>query len=467
MRTWILSVCIGIAATPLACTVTQAPPNPAPAAPPPASDADAGPDAPPVTTTDCPKPTAGPTKHNGFVGDETWTADTSPHILPYDTGIHGTLTIEPCAEVLIGAGKTLSVASNGKIVANGAPGKAIHIGATDKPFASIRASGGGTLHLSYVNVDGGGDPLGLTADLKGTFDLQGLDQTLPSQETLFVDHVTVAGSVSAGLVLRDGAGFANGSTDLTVTRSASWPVSIWARALDRLPSGNYTGNAHDEIMIPGNGSGATAVQEDTTMHDRGVPYRVGSSTTFGNLYVGRQNDGLATLTIEPGVTLRMKRGGMVQIQEFMGDTPARGAMIAVGTADKPIVFTSGEATPAPGDWLGIWYGLVPAPNNKIDHARIEYAGGASSTEGATCNLPPSGRQNDAAIRIFGPPSGQFVTNTTIVSSAVNGVDRSWAADDKPSFLPTNTFVSVPRCTETYPRDANSGCPTDPPCPTVQ
>jgi hypothetical protein len=466
MRTLILlSACIAIA--PLACTVSSTETSPAPAAPPAgAPDAGPGADAAPPVPTECPKPTAGPTKHSGRIGDETWTADTSPHILPYDTTIIGTLTIEPCAEVLIGAAKTVGV-NGGKLVANGAPGKPIHIGASDKPFATISAANGGTLRLSYVNIDGGGDPLGTTPDIKGTLNVHGLDQTLPTEETLFVDHVTVKGSASAGVVLRDGAGFANGSTDLTVRGSASWPVSIWARALDRLPAGNYTGNAHDEIMIPGNGAGAAAIQEDTTMHDRGVPYRVGDALTAGVLYVGRQADGLATLTVEPGVTVRMKKGGIVQIQQFSGDSPARGAMIAVGTKDKPIVFTSGEATPAPGDWVGIWYGLVPAPNNKVDYARIEYAGGASSSGSEACNPPPSGRQNDAAIRIFGLPSGQFVTNTTIANSGVNGIDRGWASDDKPSFLPTNTFVSVPRCTETYPRDANAPCPTNPPCPTAQ
>jgi hypothetical protein len=104
--------------------------------------------------------------------------------------------------------------------------------------------------------------------------------------------------------------------------------------------------------------------------------------------------------------------------------------------------------------------------NKIDFARIEYAGGASSSGSDACNVPPLGKQNDAAIRIFGVPAqGQFVTNTTIVFSAAHGIDRGWRNDFKPSFLPTNTFQSIARCTETYPRDTTGLCPMSPPCPT--
>lgn len=55
----------------------------------------------------------------------------------------------------------------------------------------------------------------------------------------------------------------------------------------------------------------------------------------------------ATLTIEPGVTIKALKGKHALVI-------TRGAKInAVGTADKPIVFTSSESTPAAGDWGGI------------------------------------------------------------------------------------------------------------------
>lgn len=57
--------------------------------------------------------------------------------------------------------------------------------------------------------------------------------------------------------------------------------------------------------------------------------------------------GGATLTIEPGVTIRVFKGKNALVI-------TRGSKImAEGTATEPIVLTSNEASPAPGDWGGI------------------------------------------------------------------------------------------------------------------
>lgn len=414
---------------------------------------------------DCPAPTAGPTQHQGSVGTETWTAADSPHVLASGIGITGTLTLEPCAEVLVGAGKLITVSSTGKLVAEGLVTKPIHIGASEagKPFAQIYANNGGTLRLVHVNIDGAGDPLSTPADLAGAVFAQGSDQTAPTQETVFVDTVTLTGSKGSGFVLRDGAGFAAGSRALTVTGSAHFPISIWARAVGTVPSGSYTGNGKDEIVLPA-GGGAEAIQEDITMRARGVPYRIGDSLSGSTMTIAKQGaaPGVATLTIEPGVTLRVKKGGVIHVQTSTGSSPARGALVAQGTAASPIVFTSAEATPAAGDWLGIYYGLLPSAANKLDHVRVEYAGGASSAGSSACNTPGT---NDAAVRIFGTPGGgAFVTNSTIASSAGHGIDRGYRDDVKHDFMATNTFVSVAGCKQSYNADANGSCPTTVPCP---
>ena len=93
--------------------------------------------------------------------------------------------------------------------------------------------------------------------------------------------------------------------------------------------------------------------------------------------------------------------------------------------------------------------------------RVEYAGGVNGTASGACNTPGP---NDGAIRIFGLPAGQFVTNTTILSSLGHGVDRGWRDNSKPDFLATNTFTSIAKCKQSYPKDTNGGCPTTVPCP---
>lgn len=416
---------------------------------------------------DCPTPTGGPTEHQGTItADETWTADKSPHIIPYDLQIDAKLTLEPCAEVLLGAQKSISVVGAGSLVAEGTATKPIHIGARDvtKPFSQLSAGGGGTLRLAHVTVDNGGDPQNTIVDATAMIHLQGVDQYEPTQPTLYVDHVTLAGSKSNGILMLDGAGFAPGSQELTV-KGALFPVAMWARAVGGLPTGKYTGNTNDEILLDG-GGGSHAVHEDTTMHNRGVPYRVGNSLSGDSptLTIERQapsTPGLATLTIEAGVKIRMRKFGTVVVQRFSGDTPAQGALVVKGTAADPVIFTSAEPAPAPGDWYGIWFGLVPAANNKIDYARVEFAGATSGSSGSSCNAPPT---PDAAIRIFGPPASSFIKNTTIDKSARHGIDRGWASDDKPDFIATNVFTNIVGCKQTYPRDTNGACPAVVPCP---
>ena len=122
-----------------------------------------------------------------------------------------------------------------------------------------------------------------------------------------------------------------------------------------------------------------------------------------------------------------------------------------------IVFTSDEAAPAAGDWLGLWFGDVPTATNKVDRVRVEYAGGTSSSGSGSCP-DNSELNNDAAIRIFGAPPSEFVTNTTILASATNGIDRGWRSDNALiEFLPTNTFTNVTLCQQTEACEVMGAC----------
>ena len=422
----------------------------------------------PPVPSECVAPTKGPTTHGSINADETWTADASPHILPYDTTFYKTVTLEPCAEVLIAEGHSITLRGEGKLVAEGTATKRIHIGAKDagKPFANIRTLAPATVRLAYVTIDGGGVPLATTAYLAGTLDFQG-DTLKPTQETLFVDHVTIANSVSNGIALKDNAGFAQGSNALVIKGSAQFPLSIFARSVGGIPTGSYTGNGKDQILLPTTSANET-INETTTLHERGVPYLVGHATSGGDLRVDiQQGQPGVTLTIEPGVTMRFKKGGVLRIAVASSLSPARGSLVAVGTPDKPIVFTSDEASPAAGDWLGLRFGDIPTTANKVDYVRVEYAGGTSTSGSGSCP-DNSELMNDAAIRIGGWPTSQFVTNTEIVGSLTNGIDRGWRDDrEKIEFLSTIKFTNVALCNQTYPPNAANVCPQPQdqvPCP---
>ena len=139
------------------------------------------------------------------------------------------------------------------------------------------------------------------------------------------------------------------------------------------------------------------------------------------------------------------------------------APIGGATADQKIVFTSdqGLASKA-GDWLGIGFGGAVDPRSTMQNVRVEFADGASFSGSNSCPCPGIAI-NDAAIRIFGPPSSQFITNTEILSSARFGIDRGWRADLQPDFLASNIFTAVTSCKETTPRTFNGVCPAVVPC----
>ena len=430
-------------------------------------DGNTNPDPDPPVPSECVPPTGPGVKHPGSINAaETWTAADSPHILQYDTSIYAPVTIEPCAEVLIGAGHIVTVRDGGALTAEGTATKRIHFGAQDpsKPYGQIHfAARPG--RFAYVTFDGGGAPGNTAVYNRGLLDFQG-DVDSPTQESLFVDHVTISGSLSNGIELDSNAGFVKGSNALVIKGSAAHPLSICARSVGDIPVGNYTGNTIDQILLP-----VTArneyVDETTTLHERGVPYLVGTPVSAGIMTIESATGKPAvTLTIEPGVTMKFKKDGGLRIANFSGTEPARGSLVAVGTADKKITFASNDPAAAPGAWLGLRFGDLPTTTNKLQHVRVENAGGVSSSGSGSC---PDNEEvlNDAAIRITGWPTSQFITDTEIVGSLTNGIDRGWRDDrEKVDFLSTISFTGVTLCNQTYPPNAANVCPAKEavPCP---
>lgn len=418
-----------------------------------------------VPSTCAPVTGAGTTHDKAPDADETWTAAASPHIVSTSLSIAAgrTLTVEPCAIVQFAA--TAGFVVSGKISAQGAADKPIRFerAQSSAPWTNIETRKGAELRFAYVTVEGGGNPNGGRPEQYGMFDIRG-DQDLATQPIFFADHVTVKGSQSLGVLVREGGGFVPGSQDLRISGSASFAMSIWGRAAGTIPSGTYTGNTIDEIFLPAGGV-LDAVQEDTTLAARGVPYRVGGGDTGGKMMRVQSTSSVPLLTIEPGVTMRFGKGVSLTVESSTTTGPASGALKAEGTADKPIVFTSAEASPAVGDWTGIVLGKKADPRTKISNAKISFAGGTSGISSFDCPSPANpGFSNEGAILIIGDkPDTAFVTNTTIEQSAGDGIIRGWTGD-LVDFLPTNTFTNVARCRQTYPKPSVGVCPTPAPCP---
>jgi hypothetical protein len=466
MRHWMptAALIVGLAA----CSSSETPAPAASGGPSPGPDAgtDAGADADamdggPDAAAACPAQTGAGTKHGGdaVTADTTWKAADGPHTVTFGFSVAkgATLTIEPCTEVRIQAGYGVIV--EGTLRANGTATQPITIRAEDpaKPFSYLQGRGG-LLDLAYVTLENGGssaDPNGL-----GVLEVRG-DPALPRAGLLRARNVTIKGSQQWGVALRDGATFTDDSDALAVSGAALGPVRASPRLAGAIPSGNYTGNTVDQITVVGD----EVMSEDTTWHDRGVPYRVGLPSGDGvelRIGDGHADSPHVTFTIEAGVTIAVSPTG--RIEAAKAPAGPQGAIVALGTSASPIVIRSAAASPAAGDWRGLV--LVPDPLDRLDFVRVEHAGGPSFSNSFHCDPAGGGgfsKNEDAAIAMFGEPTKAFITNSTITSSAGDGIDRAYSGAPV-DFLMTNTFEGVAGCKQSFPRDKQGACPATVPCP---
>lgn len=85
----------------------------------------------------------------------------------------------------------------------------------------------------------------------------------------------------------------------------------------------------------------------------------------------------ATLTIEPGAQIKFGQDVKLDVS-YYSDSP--GNIVAIGTKEKPIIFTAQATVKTKGDWDGLW--LYKGANaSKFAYCVFEYAGGYGSGGG--------------------------------------------------------------------------------------
>lgn len=149
----------------------------------------------------------------------------------------------------------------------------------------------------------------------------------------------------------------------------------------------------------------------------------------------------AKLTIEPRIKVEVPKGKLFEVEHCTSNGVATGALRALGTAERPIVFTSAEGQPAPGGWGGLWFGGADCLCSLATCSNISRFNGAVLITGRPESLTP------------------FITNTTFRDIAGHAIVEGWSADDDTSidFQPINTFEGVSDCVQTHPCEEQE-CP---------
>ena len=244
----------------------------------------------------------------------------------------------------------------------------------------------GIYTLIYNVADSAGNPA-----LEVTREVNVVDIIVPVITLLGDDEVTI----EVGSSYDDAGAKASDNYDGNITGS----IVVGGDAIDTSTTGTYiiTYNVTDsssnpaievirtvivnEILTDIEVSGI--ITKDTTWREVSSPYIV-----TGNTLV---SEGI-TLTIEPGVSVKFEtpldehpdeeEPEVVEPGSWIGyHIKIDGTLVAKGTEDKRIIFTSNKLTPSPGDWGGIYFSDKSTDwdeaNNSgsiIEYSTIEYGG---------------------------------------------------------------------------------------------
>lgn len=134
-------------------------------------------------------------------------------------------------------------------------------------------------------------------------------------------------------------------------------------------------------------------------------------------------NGNATLTIEPGVTLRFDPEREISI-----GYNAAAKLSAVGTAAEPIVFTSSVSTPGAGDWVGVKLWSNTMNGTALKYVKFDYCGSNA----------------DACLLGTGAKPNRVIVDHVTFSHVGAGSNAIWQKDKDSNFAITAcTFSDIP------------------------
>ena len=158
--------------------------------------------------------------------------------------------------------------------------------------------------------------------------------------------------------------------DNTISNNGSLPLRIGACM--RVYRNRISDNASQIIAVVGE-----EITRNTAWYNNGVHFVVtGDITVRHPNFSYHSNPQAVKLTIEPGVEIRFNTGTGLYIGKPISSSGGYyGALLAQGTAESPITFTSNGGTPNPGDWKGIYFRNETSDSlSLLEHCLIEYGG---------------------------------------------------------------------------------------------
>ncbi|AFL82132.1 hypothetical protein Aeqsu_2679 [Aequorivita sublithincola DSM 14238] len=265
-------------------------------------------------------------------------------------GINGDLIIKPGVTIQFGTDAGLAILNTGSIQALGIVGEPVLFTGEDRNPGSWRGiyieTNDIKNKMEFTNIEyAGGKAFNSNGD-KGAV-IVWSNSHLTMRNSVISNSETYGFNAIYGgdeLVLENN----------TIT-NCNVPMIIRPNYVNGMVGGNYKGNGTNAIYL---NDGFLNI--DATFKDFGVPYHI-----LSRLVVSA---GGGKLTINPGVVMKFGLNASLVVDE--GASGSKPSLVAVGTAQSPILFTGIDAVL--GAWQGIYFD-TPSALNEIGFATIEYA----------------------------------------------------------------------------------------------
>ncbi len=274
-----------------------------------------------------------------------WLASNT-YIVETSINIDGTtLTIEPGTTIKFSAGAYLSVGQHNNVtfIANGTPEKPIIFTSN----SATPAPGAWWGLWFYSNTLSNSSMSYCEVKYAGQYD----SEAISVEAKMTMINCTVKYAKKIGIKSTEGFVLFTGNTIEDIGTHA---ISINAKGVHTIGEGNQiTCGSNYGILV-----NYSQIEEPVLWKEQTVPYYLESPLDIDNAF-----------TLMPGVTIKFNANGDIEFGKNNNTT-----FTAVGTLEKPIVFTTAASSPAPGAWYGLYFYSNLSSNSKMKYCIVEYAG---------------------------------------------------------------------------------------------
>ena len=265
---------------------------------------------------------------------------------------NATLTIDPGVTLVFRNNAGFYIEQDGALTANGSQTKPILFTAENQTAGWWRGvlfyqSTNNNNRLSYVTVEYGGG--------RGQYDAAIAAVGYSQPVVLAINNSRLTDSSSYGFYFDGDAQVSFANNLITRNKLAGYSAFNLTGLVDA--NSKYSGNVVDAIVVD---SGTSAKPQIWPAID--ADYLMSGVNQFSLD---------ASLTILPGARLVFESGRGLSVNQS-------GSLNAVGTAEKPIIFTGKSQTP--GYWRGILFYESNSINNKLEHVVVSYGGSGGQYE---------------------------------------------------------------------------------------